>query len=219
MNLASYLLIDASSPNSVIVARLDESGRVWADFSEEPEAALESIFTATEKVCPQFNPAGFLFCEGPGSILGIRIAAAAVRGKNALGTPVPVFAFQSLHLIAALISRAFPQEKNFTVIAESRMNAWNILRVESGIPETQFREVKTPELGTLVRTKAFLLPRRRPVPPPVETTPVSPAELLKADPKIFSELPELLHECGNTPDAVNTASASGYVKWTPERHR
>lgn len=219
MNLASYLLLDASSPNAVIAARLDKTGRVWADFSEEPAAALESIFSATEKVCPQFDPAGFLFCEGPGSILGIRIAAAVIRGKNALGKPLPVLAFQSLRLTATLLLRAFPQTKNFVVLAESRMNAWNLLAVENGVPAAQFREVKTPELPTCAQGKVFLLPQRRAIPPPVETTPVNPAELLKNDPQVFAENPELLHECGNLPDAINTASASGYVKWSPERHR
>ena len=142
MNFASYLLIDASLPNAIIVAQLDESGRRWAHFSEEPVAALEGIFSAVETVCPQFSPSGFLFCEGPGSILGIRIAAAAIRGRNAIGKPVPVFAFQSLRLVATLISRDFPQEKEFCVLAESRMNAWNLLSVENGVPADRFCEIK-----------------------------------------------------------------------------
>jgi tRNA threonylcarbamoyladenosine biosynthesis protein TsaB len=219
MNLAHYLLIDASSPNTVVVAQLDASGRRWAQFTEEPSAALEGIFSASEKVCPQFSPAGFLFCEGPGSILGIRIAAAAIRGRNALGEAVPVLAFQSLRLVAALIASAFPQEKNFAILAESRMNAWNFLQVENGISAEDFRELKTPELEQIPQQKIFLLPQRRPTPPPFPTTPVNPAELLKADPAIFAKMPELIHDCGNTPDAANTSAASGYAKWTPERHR
>lgn len=220
MNLASYLLVDASSPKSVVVAQLDESGLRWAHFSEEPSAALEGIFNAAEQVCPQFSPAGFLFCEGPGSILGIRIAAAAIRGRNALGTPLPVFAFQSLHLVATLILRAFPSEKNFAVLAESRMNAWNFLSVENGVPADRFQELKTSELkNNIAAGKIFLLPQRRPQMPPLETVPVNPAERLKADPGVFSAQPELLHDCGNAPDAANTSAASGYAKWTPERHR
>lgn len=219
MKLASYLLIDASSPNSAIVARLDDSGRAWAQFTEEPSAALEGIFTAAEQVCPQFSPAGFLFCEGPGSILGIRIAAAAIRGRNALGPVVPVMAFQSLHLVAILLLRRFPEEKHFTVLAESRMNAWNLLSVEEGIPAESFREIKTAELATLPLGKVFLLPQRRPAPPPIPTTPVNPARLLQDDPAIFADTPALLHNCNGLPDATNTSVASGYAKWTPERHR
>lgn len=219
MNFASYLLIDASSPSSVVVAQLDATGKTWARFEEEPAAALEGIFTASERACPRFNPAGFLFCEGPGSILGIRIAAAAIRGKNALGNSVPVLAFQSLHLSTALIARAFPSEKNFAVLAESRMNAWNLLIVENGVPEDAFQELKTADLTTRRLEKVFLLPQRRPFPPPIATIPVNPADLLKSDPAVFAETPNLLHDCGNFPDAVNTATTSGYVKWSPERHR
>lgn len=219
MNFASYLLIDASLPNAIIVAQLDESGRRWSHFSEEPVAALEGIFSAVETVCPQFSPSGFLFCEGPGSILGIRIAAAAIRGRNAIGKPVPVFAFQSLRLVATLISRAFPQEKNFCVLAESRMNAWNLLSVENGVPADRFCEIKTADLSTYASEKIFLLPQRSAKLPPVETVPVNPAALLKANPDIFAEHTYLLHECGNEPDAVNTAASSGYAKWTPARHR
>lgn len=219
MKLASYLLIDASSPNSAIVARLDDSGRAWAQFTEEPSAALEGIFTAAEQVCPQFSPSGFLFCEGPGSILGIRIAAAAIRGRNALGPVVPVMTFQSLRLIATLLLRRFPEEKNFSVLAESRMNAWNLQIVEEGIPAESFREVKTAELSTLSLGKVFLLPQRRPAPPPIPTTPVNPAQLLQDDPAVFAETPSLLRDCHGLPDATNTSAASGYAKWTPERHR
>ena len=219
MKLASYLLIDASSPNSAIVARLDDSGRAWAQFTEEPSAALEGIFTAAEQASPQFSPAGFLFCEGPGSILGIRIAAAAIRGRNALGPTVPVLAFQSLRLIATLLLRRFPEEKNFSVLAESRMNAWNLLSVEGGIPAESFREVKTAELTNLSLGKVFLLPQRRPAAPPIPTTPVNPAQLLQDDPAVFAETPSLLRDCHGLPDATNTSAASGYAKWTPERHR
>lgn len=218
MNLSNFLLIDASSPVSIVVARLDSSGRSWGSFVEETSAALEGIFSASTRACPHLDAAGFLFCEGPGSILGIRIAAIAVRGRNALEKPIPVFSFQSLRLVATLIARAFPKEKNFVVLAESRMNAWNILRCQNGVPEADFHELKTAELNTLAEEKIFVLPQRRSQPPPVSNVPVNPTTLLRNDPAVFSDCPNLLHRCEN-PDATNTAPASGYTKWTPERHR
>lgn len=218
MNLANYLLIDASSPTAVVVAQLDAGGCRWRAFEEEQSAALEGIFSAAERVCPGFKPSGFLFCEGPGSILGIRIAAVAIRGSNALANPRPILAFQSLHLAAILIVRAFPQERDFFVIAESRMNAWNVLEIESGKPKEPFRELKTPELTSIASKKVFVLPQRRPLPPPIACIPINPASLLRHDPAVFAENPTLLHTC-EFPDAINTASASGYAKWTPERHR
>ncbi|MBQ9758612.1 MAG: hypothetical protein IJW12_02420, partial [Opitutales bacterium] len=174
MTPENFLLIDASSPISVCAGILGENARAWLRFSEEKSAALEGVFSATRKVCEAAVPAGvsgFLFCEGPGSILGIRIAAASIRARLALDCAAPgasarpVFAYQSLHLAAHLILRAFPQEKNFVVIAESRMNAWNMLRVENGGPAEKLSEIKTSETTVLADEKIFILPHRRALPP------------------------------------------------------
>ncbi len=225
MNPENFLLIDASSPISVCAGILGENARTWLRFSEEKSAALEGVFSATQKICEAAVP-GFLFCEGPGSILGIRIAAAFIRARLALNCAAPsssarpVFAYQSLHLAAHLILRAFPQEKNFVVIAESRMNAWNMLRVENGVPVEKFSEIKTSETTILAGEKIFILPHRRALPPPLAVAaPCDVFEMLKNDPAVFVDVPELLHDCGNVPDAVNTSDVNSYARWTPERHR
>ena len=232
MNPENFLLIDASSPISVCAGILGENARAWLRFSEEKSAALEGVFSATRKVCEAAVPAGvsgFLFCEGPGSILGIRIAAASIRARLALDCAAPgasaasarpVFAYQSLHLAAHLILRAFPQEKNFVVIAESRMNAWNMLRVENGVPAEKFSEIKTSETTVLAGEKIFILPHRRALPPTLTAaSPCDVFEMLKNDPAVFADVPALLHDCGNVPDAVNTSDVNSYARWTPERHR
>ena len=227
MNPENYLLIDASSPLSVAAGVLGERGQSWTCFFEEKSAALEGIFSATQKInqcVPAKSHAGFLFCEGPGSILGIRIAAAAVRARLALSSdpenPLRVFAYRSLHLAAHLILRAFPQEKNFTLVAESRMNAWNVLRVCDGAPEENFSEIKTAETEKLSSEKIFILPHRRKLPPALANATLCPVfELLKNDPNVFADIPALLRDCGNAPDAVNTSDINSYARWTPERHR
>ena len=218
--------MDASSPISVCAGTLSGNARTWKHFSEEKSAALEGVFSAIDKpVSADGLPHGFIFCEGPGSILGIRIAAAAIRTHLALARAAarpepPVFSYQSLRLAAHLILRAFPQEKNFVVVAESRMNAWNILRVENGIPEENFSEIKTAETEKLSGQKIFILPHRRALPPALaEAKLCAVFELLKNDPAVFADVPGLLRNCGNAPDAVNTADAHSYARWTPERHR
>ncbi|MBQ8444879.1 MAG: hypothetical protein IJX22_00635 [Opitutales bacterium] len=229
MNPENFLLIDASSPISVCAGILGENARTWLRFSEEKSAALEGVFSATQKICEAGVPAGvsgFLFCEGPGSILGIRIAAASIRARLALDCSAPdssarpVFAYQSLHLAAHLILRAFPQEKNFVVIAESRMNAWNMLRVENGVPAEKFSEIKTSETTMLAGEKIFILPHRRTLPSSLaDAAPCAIFEMLKNDPAVFADVPALLHDCGNAPDAVNTSDVNSYARWMPERHR
>lgn len=221
--MENFLLIDASSPVSVVAGILGKNASDWRYFSEEKSAALEGVFSATEEITAE--PAGFIFCEGPGSILGIRIAAAAIRARLALDRaagkpPRPVLAYRSLALVAALLSRAFPQVKNFAVIAESRMNCWNVFEVKDGVPAENFHEMKTAELDGALPEKKFLLPAKRALPPILaEALPCVPAELLKNDPAVFAETPGLLYECGEAPDAVNTATAASYARWTPSRHR
>lgn len=223
------MLIDASSPISVCAGILGKNAREWELFSEEKTAALEGVFSAVQKVCGNATPAdiaGFLFCEGPGSILGIRIAAAAVRARLALARAdettedCPVFAYQSLHLAAHLILRAFPQEKNFVIAAESRMNTWNILRVENGVPAKKFSEIKTAEATALANEKIFILPHRRVLPAAFASAAPYPVfDFLKNDPAVFADVPGLLHDCGSAPDAVNTSDINSYARWTPGRHR
>lgn len=223
VNFENFLLIDASSPLSVVAGVLGEDACSWKNFTEEKSAALEGVFSATEHF--EVSPTGFLFCEGPGSILGIRIAAAAIRARLALDratgkSPCPVFAFGSLNLASALLLRAFPQEKDFAVIAESRMNCWNVLRVENGVPAPHFQEVKTAELDACLPEKKYLLPAKRKLPTCLENAgQCSVAELLKSDPAVFAETPSLLRDCGETPDAVNTSDINSYARWTPSRHR
>lgn len=223
MKPAGFILIDASLPNAVAAGTLDETGRRWKRFALKNAPALEGVFDAAAEAAPQFRGNGFLFCEGPGSILGIRIAAMAIRGVRALeNTDKPVLAFQSLPLAAELLIRAgtAPRGNAFSVIAESRMNRWNVLSVpaEKNSADQKFFEIETAALTELPEP-IFVLPRRRAGTLPIHAEPVNPLELLKNDPAVFDDCPELLRDCAGTPDAVNTASADSYVKWIPERHR
>lgn len=238
VSLNNFLLLDASSPLGVVAARFDASGRAWAAFAAEKSAALEGVFAALAALDGRGLGgafAGIVFCEGPGSILGIRIAAAAVRARLALdsvpansgGVPASAarcLAFQSLSLAAALILRASPRERDFVVAAESRLNSCNILRVSGGVPEAHFREIRAADaeahFSAVSAEKIFALPSRRPLPPAIaaRAEPIFPAKMLERDAAVFADVPALLRDCGNAPDAVNTAAASSYARWTPSRH-
>ncbi|MCR5183350.1 MAG: hypothetical protein K6B46_01440 [Opitutales bacterium] len=219
-DLGDFVLLDASCPQGVAAGTLDATGRAWKCFEIDRRPALEGLFAAVASAAPGFGGNGFLFCEGPGSILGIRIAAMAIRAAAVLRER-PVLAFQSLSLAARLILRAGLNAGGnapFAVVAESRMNCWNVLAAdENGVPAEHFLELKTEELSALPE-QVFVLPQRRAV-FPLAGTPIDPLELLRADPAVFADCPELLRDCGALPDAINTASAATYAKWTPGRHR
>ena len=89
----------------------------WASFEEE---AGTGIFRCLESLGADPAAAGaFVFCEGPGSVLGVRTTAMAIRTWCAL-TPRPVFAYRSLELVARVL--AGPGE---AVIADARRDSWH----------------------------------------------------------------------------------------------
>src|SRR5205085_2213208 len=93
---APLLLIDAASAQ-VQVGWLERHEDGWQHSAEE---AGVGIFQAIDALNRDVGDAGaFVFCDGPGSILGIRTAAMAIRTWNVL-KPRPVFAYSSLAVVA-----------------------------------------------------------------------------------------------------------------------
>jgi tRNA threonylcarbamoyladenosine biosynthesis protein TsaB len=72
----------------------------------------------------------YVFCDGPGSQLGIRTAAMALRTWQALRTaPAPVFTYRSLLLAALTLARRQPGP--FAVVADARRDSWHAVRIAS----------------------------------------------------------------------------------------
>jgi tRNA threonylcarbamoyladenosine biosynthesis protein TsaB len=68
-----------------------------------------------------------VFCEGPGSMLGIRTVAMALRTWQVL-TPRPAFAYQSL-AVAAHFEWTQRDRRAFAVIADARRDTWHCQQV------------------------------------------------------------------------------------------
>ena len=102
------LLIDASS--QVQVGIPDSKG--WLTLAREEKPALESIFEAIPKSLEKIDSSAsaidaILFCEGPGSTLGLRIAATAVKTILRENEPSPtLFSYNALDLAAILSNDA-----------------------------------------------------------------------------------------------------------------
>ncbi|HRE81282.1 MAG TPA: peptidase M22, partial [Opitutaceae bacterium] len=87
------LVIDTAS--TLVQVGLIQSARQDVWFSSEEDAG-QGLFRCLEKLpLPLKSIAAIAFCEGPGSLLGIRTAAMALRVWDAV-TPRPLYAFQSL---------------------------------------------------------------------------------------------------------------------------
>src|ERR1017187_4973508 len=96
------LLIDAASA-TVQVGLLDVSAP--ARWSSRTEEAGVGVFECLDDLGVEIGLVrSFAFCEAPGSILGIRTSAMAIRTWNILG-PRPTFAYVALAGVAHAVGR------------------------------------------------------------------------------------------------------------------
>jgi tRNA threonylcarbamoyladenosine biosynthesis protein TsaB len=98
----------------------------WLERGREPrwrqaEAdALQGLFRGLVALEAAPSAAGaFVFCEGPGSILGIRTCAMTIETWR-VRRPRPTFAYRSLELFA--LTRCEPGD---TAIADARRDSWH----------------------------------------------------------------------------------------------
>lgn len=195
---APALLIDAASAQ-IQVALLGHDGALaWATSNDE---AGIGIFTGVQQLGVDLAAvASFVFCEGPGSVLGIRTAAMAIRTWNVL-RPRPIFAYGSLAVVAHALGR-----EDVSVIADARRESWHCYQLGRGL-----RRVATSELsGALVMPDHFR--HWSALPANVERVPYRLVDLW---PKVASA--DLLHAT-DAPDAFLHEEPS-YVMWTPQIHR
>ena len=192
------LLIDAASSVVQVGLLQQEGSSTWETSADESGVA---VFQSVEKlgVDPlQVNT--FVFCDGPGSVLGIRTVAMALRTWGML-KPRPVFAYSSLGAVAHALGR-----KDLGVIADARRDSWHHYQIGRGL-----RRVPATELsGELVMPENF----RHWSPLPANVTPV-PYLLADLLPRIWNV--DLLRAT-DSPDAF-LHEEPNYVRWTPQIHR
>ncbi len=146
-DVSSLLWIDTASARTHVGLLRTDQPATWSHGDDEAGTVL---FHATEEVLTQTNlrleeVQAFVFCDGPGSILGVRTAAVALRTWCAL-TPRPVFAYNALALLAAA-QRAQGLSGPRTYVADARRDSWHRLTWEA-----------SGEFGPLLRTPTADLP-------------------------------------------------------------
>ncbi|MFA6289894.1 MAG: peptidase M22 [Opitutaceae bacterium] len=200
---STLLLIDACSIR--VQVGLWYQGLV--SWQIEDAEAGTAVFACTEKLLAGRNLTianldAYAFCEGPGSVLGIRTSAVALRTWRVLN-PAPAYAYQSLALAATALARP-----EVNVIADARRDSWHVQRLGETL-----RRVPTAELtGECVMPEGFR-----------HWTPLS-ANLGRTPydlPALFAR-PELLDadlfHASSEPDAF-THEEPSYVTWTPQVHQ
>jgi tRNA threonylcarbamoyladenosine biosynthesis protein TsaB len=192
------LVIDAASSEIQVGLLHGKEDVTWATSDDEAGVA---VFEGVRKLQVDLRQiSAFIYCDGPGSVLGIRTVAMALRTWNVL-QPRPTFAYCSLALIAHALGR-----DEVGVIADARRDSWHHYRIGQGL-----RRVAATDLaGELVMPQNFR--DWSTLPPNVKRVPYSVAELL---PAVWDA--DLLLET-SSPDAFLHEEPS-YVKWTPQIHQ
>lgn len=195
------LLLDAASAQ-VQVGWLGANPHTPPRWTESNAEAGVALFQCIESLNVNVDDVrAFVFCSGPGSVLGVRTSAMAVRAWNALN-PRPTFSYHGLAVVAHALGR--PEA---TIVADARRESWHSFSLARGLAR-----VPTAELPPhLVMPAGFRTWSATPA--NIEEVPYSLATLL---PRVM-DVPTLL-EPAESPDAFLHETPS-YVTWTPQIHR
>lgn len=208
---ASLLLIDSASTHVQVALLRPNAPPVWACSTEE---AGIGVFTGARQALDAAGLAlrdvsAFVFCDAPGSVLGIRTAAVAIRTWNVIHAR-PVFAYCSLAAVAyALV--ATEKARNFAVIADARRESWHHVSVDGAGQVSALTRVPRAALaGPLITPAGF---RHWSTPPDdVRIVPYPLSDLLP----VIDTAPLLRPT--SEPDAFLHEEPT-YQTWTPQVHR
>lgn len=195
---APLLVLDAAS--ALPQAGLGEGPGRWR-WRASGEEAVVGLFAAVEALEADLaSVRAFAYCEGPGSILGIRTAAMAIRSWVALA-PRPVFSYRSLEVAARALDRA-----GAAVIADARRGLWHVCRQGAPLERLPASALAPP----LLMPEGFR--HWSPLPEGVGRIPYDLSDLLPrtAGADLFRASAE--------PDAL-LAAEPAYATWTPAIHR
>lgn len=211
------LVIDGSSP--CFFSGVLSSDGSWLASRKADKPALESLFKTVDAVLVDARLdldriQSFIYCEGPGSMLGLRLCAMAIETWRRLQpTPREMHAYNSLKLAAALLVHKARLTKDALLISDWKKDTWNGLKISSGVLGA-VAPICSADLADW-QGPIYHLPARKGWQHPPED-----AVELSYDP---GSLPALLGTPGliQSTDGVElyNSGINSFQKWTPERHR
>lgn len=211
------LLVDGSSTS--FYAGVLGKGWQWLAFKTADEPALESLFTVVEHVLQQADVRleairSYVYCEGPGSVLGLRLCAMAIETWRRL-QPMPgvTYGYNSLQLAAADLLQQRGYAEVALLISDWKKDAWNGLKLSA----EDLAEVTSVTSGELADWSGPLyhLPARKGWQQP----PANAVEL-SYQPQHLPDLlatPRLLRITDGV--TLYQSGLNTFRKWTPDRHR
>jgi tRNA threonylcarbamoyladenosine biosynthesis protein TsaB len=211
------LVIDGSG-SSFFAGVLERQGKWMARITADT-APLESLFPTVEKVLLDSGLSldelrSYIYCAGPGSVLGLRLCAMALETWSRLNpAPTAYYGYNSLELTAAKLVHDGQVTGDALLISDWKKEAWNGVRISEGRP-AKVAPIQTEEIESW-QGALFHLPARKgwqKAPEGAQPVDYRPEEL-----HLFLGHEGLLNK--STEIELYSAGANTFQKWTPDRHR
>jgi tRNA threonylcarbamoyladenosine biosynthesis protein TsaB len=214
-----WLVLDASCPTTRVA--LFQNGKLRTQIDSK-ENAVESLLSGLRQLIQAENIGirdikGFIYCIGPGSILGIRLSIIAIKTWCSIHRIAPEFVmtYNSLFLAGISVSTASEKpEPKFAVISEWKKNHWNALQIEAGKPSAEITIWNDESIHSCPYPLYQLAQRKLWADTLPKSTPVEYRLALLETPEIRLKA---LSPMKNW--EIYTPEKKDYVKWTRERHR
>lgn len=211
------LVIDGSSP--CFFGGVFGLDGCWLALEKAAEPALESLFDTVEAV---LEKAGlelsqirtFVYCEGPGSVLGLRLCAMAIETwRHIHSAPSKLYGYNSLQFVAAALVQKEDKQAESLLITDWKKDYWNSLKILPGAVG-EVHPIHASELAEW-QGPLYHLPARKGWQKP----PANAIEICY-EPECLTQLlqfPGLL-QARDQVELYNSGTNT-FQKWTPERHR
>ena len=211
-----YLVIDCST-NNIFTGVLDHENQ-WLSQTKCEGTVLENLFTTLEATLQDAgiklsDLSGFIYCEGPGSVLGLRLCAMAIKTWRRLYPDCnELFKYNSLLLNALLLLQDNKDVNDALIVSDWKKGAWNSIQITAALPQKIV--VIDDDTLTSWSSKVYHLPNRkgwqRP-PPKAQALLHSPERI--AELRLNTDLLKPIDQVEIYNNAVNT-----FQKWTPMSH-
>ena len=204
------LILDAASALTQVGLVQTGGDAHWHQAEAEAGTALfrgvAAVLAAADTQLAEVD--AFIFCEGPGSMLGARTIAMAIRTWQAIRAR-PTYAYQSLAVAGCSAYRLAP--RSLSVIADARRDTWHLQPIAADGSPAPLRRVSASGLPA----GEWLTPEHfktwAPLPGTVATCSYDLA-------KIFPAITEIdLFRATAAPDAFQH-EAPEYKKWSAQVH-
>ncbi len=211
------LVIDGSG--IVVFAGLLDDENQWLAKVESDGSPLEELFPLIEAVLTESalsltDIGSYIYCMGPGSVLGLRLCAMAIQTWAQLyPKSAQYYKYNSLQLSAHALLYATPDLEDALIVSDWKKGVWNALYIRGG----QVGETKIIDDSALINWENLIyhLPQRK-----GWQSPPKNVKTLRYDPTIIDAirdaegLLQITDRIELYGSGINT-----FQKWTPTRHR